>query len=470
MIAAEAISIKERSPLEFALLARGGRQAQTALPPGVYFRRKARNNGRGNRFGQSLKEFFLVVCGDPLLSAPWLAQQIKKLETQGFDARRQRAGARFDSNHGPLLVPLARPFQDSLQGFPTRPPELDSCSRSRSRSRDRLPRGRPSCKVGMLPLDFTDVEEKPRPSRKKTLIQEGTAEPAREASQDFQQGSSQPGISDHDISQASSWQLFLRAAQDGLSNCRSCLSWESSPHNLADTLASVEDWLGLLNPDEPPAEASAPWHDSERLQEVLFCVSSYHREDQLKKTLALNLACLAPYRKHVQVALVTFGPDADLQHWAQTSLRWAVEQRLLRLASSGTAPEQLAEDGCWRERPGKQFSSWHAAVAKNTSHVAALKGTSYDLAKTLLVNLDNDNLLGICYLGATAEAALACLDTWHGRACPAVTCGTGSLTGRLAYWALDFAAVGGYDEETGSSPSGQVRAFVGCMRFVIDVV
>jgi hypothetical protein len=31
----------------------------------------------------------------------------------------------------------------------------------------------------MLPLEFTDVEEKPRPSRKKTLIQEGTAEPAK---------------------------------------------------------------------------------------------------------------------------------------------------------------------------------------------------------------------------------------------------------------------------------------------------
>ena len=161
------------------------------------------------------------------------------------------------------------------------------------------------------------------------------------------------------------------------------------------------------------------------------------------------------------MVLVTFGPDTDLQHWARTSLRWAVEQKLLRLAASGTAPEQLAEDGRWREKPGKQFLSWHAAVAKNTSHAAALKDSSYDLDKTLLVNLDNDNLLGISYLGATAEAALACKGSWHGRACPAITCGTGSLTGRLAYWALDFAALGGYDEEAGSSPSGQVRAFVG---------
>jgi hypothetical protein len=77
--------------------------------------------------------------------------------------------------------------------------------------------------------------------------------------------------------------LFFRAARDGLSNCRSCLFCESGPHNLADALASVGDWLGLLNPDEPPVEAPAPWHDSERLQEVLFCISSYHREDQLKK-------------------------------------------------------------------------------------------------------------------------------------------------------------------------------------------
>jgi hypothetical protein len=102
--------MKLRSPLEFGSLARGGRQARTDLPSGIRFRRNARNERRGNRFNQSLKEFFLVVCGDPQVSAPWLAQQIKKLETQGFDATRQRAGARFDSNHGPLLVPLARPF------------------------------------------------------------------------------------------------------------------------------------------------------------------------------------------------------------------------------------------------------------------------------------------------------------------------------------------------------------------------
>ena len=401
------------------------------------------------------------MCGDPQVSAPWLAQEIKKLEAQGFDARRQRAGARFDSNRGPLLVPLSRQFEDTLQGPPTRPPELNSCSRSRSRSQDRFPRGRPSCKVGVLPLERMDDEEKPRPSSKKLAIHEGTAEPAQQTSPDSQQVSSPPSTSDLAISPASSWQLFYRAAQDGLSNCRSCLSWESSPHSLADSLTSIEDWLGLLDPDKPPVEAPAPWHDSERLQEVLFCVTSYHREDQLKKTLALNLACLAPYRRHVQVVLVTFGPDTDLQHWARTSLRWAVEQKLLRLAASGTAPEQLAEDGRWREKPGKQFLSWHAAVAKNTSHAAALKDSSYDLDKTLLVNLDNDNLLGISYLGATAEAALACKSSWHGRACPAITCGTGSLTGRLAYWALDFAALGGYDEEAGSSPSGQVRAFVG---------
>jgi len=28
------------------------------------------------------------------------------------------------------------------------------------------------------------------------------------------------------------------------------------------------------------------------------------------------------------------------------------------------------------------------------------------------------------------------------------------LTGRLAYWALDFAALGGYDQEEGGWPSG----------------
>ena len=83
-----------------------------------------------------------------------------------------------------------------------------------------------------------------------------------------------------------------------------------------------------------------------------------------------------------------------------------------------------------------------------------MTGTNKDLSKTLLINLDNDNLVGDSYLGAVVQAAITSEKTWHGEACPAIGCGTGSLTGRLAYWALDFAAIGGYDQEQGIRPSG----------------
>ena len=100
------------------------------------------------------------------------------------------------------------------------------------------------------------------------------------------------------------------------------------------------------------------------------------------------------------------------------------------------------------------MESWHASVAKNTSHLVALHTASKKLEKTLLINLDGDNLLGLSYLGAVAEQALACKHSWHGNACAAVGCGSGSLTGRLAYWAMDFVAVCGYDQEPGICPSG----------------
>ena len=192
---------------------------------------------------------------------------------------------------------------------------------------------------------------------------------------------------------------------------------------------------------------------------MVFCISSYKREAQLKRALPLNLACLAPYRQRVRVVVVTFGPDVELQEWLRSNLEWALEEGLLQLASggdaSGTAPP--AHVGSWRHRSGMFFEAWHASIAKNTSHLVALLTCQKDLSKTLLINLDNDNLVGNSYLGAAVEAALSCKRNWHGGACPAVSCGTGSLTGRLAYWALDFCALFGYDQEPGICPSGHKR-------------
>ena len=107
--------------------------ARGNLPPGVLFHRKARTRGNAR------KEFFLVVCGDPEVSAPWLARQIHNLEARNFDVQRSRAGAQFDTNQRPALV-----FdEDSGQENTCQPPsDFPKQAASRSRSREVHQKGR----------------------------------------------------------------------------------------------------------------------------------------------------------------------------------------------------------------------------------------------------------------------------------------------------------------------------------------
>jgi hypothetical protein len=251
----------------------------------------------------------------------------------------------------------------------------------------------------------------------------------------------------------SSWDNFYETAQAAFLDTRACIHWRTNPYNLADVLKSID--LQIQKLQSGPPELVNAWENS-MLEEVTFCVCSFKREEQLKKALPLNLACLAPYRHQVRVVVVTFGPDAALQEWLMSRLAWAVEGGWLQLAPGGNAPGTAlpAHVGRWVQKAGVEFEAWHASVAKNSSHLVALMTSQKDLSKTLLVNLDNDNLVGVAYLGAVAEAALTCKNSWHGGACPSIGCGSGSLTGRLAYWALDFCAVFGYDQESDVCPSG----------------
>ena len=109
------IKLRERAPLEFSLRFRGGLTARLDLPSGNVYRTKARSEHRGNRFGQSLKEMFLIVKGDPIISTRWLAQQIDDLASRVGDVRRQRIGARFDSNKLPALAPLENEEEQELE-------------------------------------------------------------------------------------------------------------------------------------------------------------------------------------------------------------------------------------------------------------------------------------------------------------------------------------------------------------------
>jgi hypothetical protein len=251
----------------------------------------------------------------------------------------------------------------------------------------------------------------------------------------------------------SSWDNFYETAQAALLETRACAHWRTNPYNLADVLKSID--LQIQKLQSGPPELVNAW-ESSTLEEVTFCVCSFKREEQLKKALPLNLACLAPYRHQVRVVVVTFGPDEALQQWLQNELAWAVEVNLLKLASGGDASRTVPPAGHWEvPRRSKMLASWHASVVKNTSHVVAACCATKSLEKTLLINLDGDNLIGLHYLGAVAKAAVDNKKDWHGKACAAIGCGTGSLTGRLAYWALDFYAVCGYNRETDIRLSGE---------------
>ena len=134
--------------------------------------------------------------------------------------------------------------------------------------------------------------------------------------------------------------------------------------------------------------------------------------------------------------LVTFGPDQALHDWLRNELAWALEEGLKKQGSGGEASDLGTDSpaGSWATRDGHipRLTSWHASVAKNTSHKAAIYFAAKSLEKTLLVNLDGDNLVGPEYLAAVAKTVLASKNSWHGKACTAVTCGVGSLTGRMA--------------------------------------
>ena len=525
------IKLRERAPLEFALRLRGGLTARFDLPDGNVYHTNARSQHRGNKFGKAVKEMFLIVKGDPAISTRWLAQQIEELEIRVGDVRRQRIGARFDSNKLPILVPLEdeeeqekeqeqeqeEQEQETPEGqeegeeeegeeqqeadtgsSPTRqrqdgsghfPQQTDPQEQTQTAEAQSGPPGNPSQVFRsddagedlfnqQAPGSSTSSETEYNPANDQKLHDEceRDANPPPTGTTQSAPATSASGLTCQDLAifglsakkeadeesdnrscesvEQSTWDRFLDTAKEALQDCRACLWWKTNPSNLGDTLHSIGVTLGKMA-NGPPAEDPL-CNRLPDLEQVIFCVTSFKREQQLKKALPLNLLCLAAHKRFVKVVVVTFGPDQELQRWLRHHLQWALDEGLLKLASGGEASGTAspAELGSWSHRNGRLFESWHASVAKNTSHLVAMTGTNKDLSKTLLINLDNDNLLGNSYLGAVVQTAINCKKTWHGRACPAVCCGTGSLTGRLAYWALDFAAIGGYDQEPGIQPSG----------------
>ena len=105
-------------------------------------------------------------------------------------------------------------------------------------------------------------------------------------------------------------------------------------------------------------------------------------------------------------------PASPLAEPMHQVLRWLITlanatQGILRahMAPQFSLAALPAELGSWSQRNGRLFESWHASVAKSTSHLVAMTGANKDLSKTLLINLDNDNLAGDSYLGGCGPSS-----------------------------------------------------------------
>lgn len=123
-------------------------------------------------------------------------------------------------------------------------------------------------------------------------------------------------------------------------------------------------------------EASA----AESSVEVAFCISTYRRTEQVTSALPLNVVECWPFRHRVGFVLVDFNEAEEDRAEIQKRLRErcpaALETGLLRYFE--LAPKTT------------QWNGWHASVAKNTTHMAAIALYGRDVC---LVNLDGDNLL-----------------------------------------------------------------------------
>ena len=185
-------------------------------------------------------------------------------------------------------------------------------------------------------------------------------------------------------------------------------------------------------------------------------------------SLALNVLALATHRLRATIVLVTFAEDKDLAQDLLHDFKWALDCRLLLLASGGeygaAEPKPENPNGHWSEALGGHgtLRYWHASKAKNTAARVAVGQLPTDLPpdKAVLCNLDCDNILGPGFCRALAEACSKAAEPFGKGPVPAVTpSASGPLTGRVALFAKTFMALGGYDDEQNVAGSGIVSFF-----------
>ena len=217
---------------------------------------------------------------------------------------------------------------------------------------------------------------------------------------------------------------------------------------------------------------------------IMLCSAVMNRWHNACTAILYNCCVLWEFRFQVSLNVVGFGEDNDALSWLSFYARPAIAYGLLFLASGGSAgaralaagirggpyeqelqsvqpegpqgealpPYLVAGDGC-----PQPLRTWHASLAKNTSHEVAcycadnIWRWTEDMPQ-IICNLDGDNFVTRAFPQAVARVFaqrdydMSCCI----QASSACCVGT---TGRLCYMRVTFEQLGGYDA-TGTEPMG----------------
>ena len=224
---------------------------------------------------------------------------------------------------------------------------------------------------------------------------------------------------------------FLRAVQDSIAH----LEVEMGANPRADKRFTMQD-IKLAAPRTVRDLAEIDIDTSETLLvnncKVFLCVTTMGRDDQLKKALPLQLA-VAWRHKEVAVHVVDFNQSDDLETWVHDNLRLAL------------GVGKLSYHRC------KALPNWHASLAKNTAHMAAVRGglTPQDdddeNGDAVLVSLDGDNVITPTWLRKLLQADAGRLLRGEIKAAHYSNPSDPGTYGRIAYTKNLFVGVRGYD-------------------------
>lgn len=149
---------------------------------------------------------------------------------------------------------------------------------------------------------------------------------------------------------------------------------------------------------------------------VGLCMATRDRLWQLKRALPVNLLQNWPHRHWCHLHVVDCASTDGTLQWLKETCRAAVDAGFLHIYSASS----------------DDFPYWHASVGKNCAHAVA--------EQDILVNVDNDNLVGLDFAKDVADKFIEGFTVLH------YENGEGTC-GRIACRREDFSRIRGYDED-----------------------